>query len=149
MEKMNFAITINAPKEKVWNALWKEESYRNWTSAFSASSYAVTDEWKQGSKVLFLDDSGSGMVSRVEENRPFEYMSFKHLGEVKNGVEDTTSAHVQVWNGAMENYTLTTTENGTLLSVELSGNLPEEFKEFFLSAWPKALDKLKELAEAM
>ena len=28
MEKVNFAATINAPREKVWNVLWDEASYR-------------------------------------------------------------------------------------------------------------------------
>jgi hypothetical protein len=27
MEKINFSIDINAPKEKVWNVLWNDESY--------------------------------------------------------------------------------------------------------------------------
>ena len=46
MEKMNFSIDINAPKEKVWNVLWDDDSYRKWTSAFAEGSYAKTDNWK-------------------------------------------------------------------------------------------------------
>ncbi len=144
---MNFDIAINAPKEKVWSALWDDANYRKWTSAFSPTSYAETDNWKQGTKVLFLDGEGSGMVSTVEENRPNEYMSFKHLGEVRNGVEDTTSEKVQAWNGATENYTLAETAGGTNVKIQLTGNIPEEFLEYFKDAWPKALDKLKAIAE--
>ena len=147
MESMNFDISINAPREKVWNALWEDANYRNWTSAFSETSYAVTD-WKQGSKILFLDGTGCGMVSRIEENRPNEYMSFQHLGEVRDGVEDTTSEKVQGWKGAMENYTLIETAGGTEVKVELTGNIPEEHKDYFVQAWPKALDKLKQIAES-
>ena len=147
MESMNFDISINAPREKVWNALWEDANYRNWTSAFSETSYAVTD-WKQGSKILFLDGTGCGMVSRIEEKRPNEYMSFQHLGEVRDGVEDTTSEKVQGWKGAMENYTLIETAGGTEVKVELTGNIPEEHKDYFVQAWPKALDKLKQIAEA-
>lgn len=147
MEKLNFEISINAPKEKVWNALWEDASYRNWTSAFTEGSYAVTDNWKQGTKVLFLDPKGSGMVSKVAENRPNEYMSFEHLGEVIDGVEDTTSDRVKQWSGATENYTLIETAKGTDLKVEMQGNISGEFKEYFLNTWPKALDKLKVLAE--
>jgi len=51
---------------------------------FAAGSYAKTDNWKEGSKVLFLDGKGQGMVSTVAKNKPNEYMSFKHLGEVKD-----------------------------------------------------------------
>jgi len=145
MEKLNFSASINAPKEKVWKTLWEDASYRKWTAAFAEGSYAETDNWKEGSKVLFLDGKGSGMVSTVAANKPNEYMSFKHLGEVKNGVEDTTSEAVQNWSGASENYTLESTPNGTNLKVEM--DITEDFKDYFLEAWPKALDKLKELAE--
>ncbi|HEY6976064.1 MAG TPA: SRPBCC domain-containing protein [Chitinophagaceae bacterium] len=147
MEKMNFSISINAPKEKVWNTLWEDESYRKWTSPFMEGSYAVTDNWKEGSKVLFLGPKESGMVSMVAENRPNEYMSFKHLGEVKDGVEDTTSEQAKQWSGATENYTLVKTAKGTDLKVEMEGNISNDFKEYFLKTWPEALEKVRELAE--
>jgi hypothetical protein len=147
MDNMKFNISINAAKEKVWSALWEDASYRKWTAAFSESSYAVTDNWKEGTKVLFLDNNKSGMVSTIVENRPNQYMSIKHLGEVKNGVEDTTSESVQQWQGVLENYTLTETANGTNLKIEMSGNISAEFKDYFLQTWPKALNKLKEITE--
>ena len=147
MEKMDFAISINASKEKVWDTLWDDTSYRKWAAAFMEGSYAVTDNWKQGTKVLFLGPGSSGMVSRVAENRPNEYMAFEHLGEMKDGVEDTSSESAKQWSGATENYTLIETTNGTDLKVEMQGNIPGEFKDYFLNTWPKALDKVKELAE--
>jgi hypothetical protein len=147
MEKMNFAVSINAQKEKVWNTLWQDATYRKWTSAFAEGSYAVTDNWKEGTKVLFLDAKGSGMVSMVAENKPNTYMSIKHLGEVKDGIEDTTSERVQQWHGAMENYTLIETPDGTDLKIDIEGNMPGEFKDYFVNTWPKALEKLKQLAE--
>lgn len=67
---MHFAVHINAAKEKVWNALWEDTSYRNWTDAFAEGSHAVTDNWMQGTKVLFLDGKGKGMASctgQIEE----------------------------------------------------------------------------------
>src|SRR5215217_2459150 len=105
MEKIKFSTSINAPKEKVWDTLWDDSNYRKWTSVFSESSHAVTD-WKEGSKILFLDGKGEGMVSKVETNRPHEFMSFKHLGIVKKGIEDTSSDEAKSFSGAMENYTL-------------------------------------------
>lgn len=96
MEKINFKTVINAAPEKIWKVLWDDATYRKWTSAFSEGSYAETD-WKEGSKVLFLDGQGQGMVSRIAENRPNEYMSIEHLGEVKDGVEDTSSDRVKAW----------------------------------------------------
>ena len=64
MEKIHFNTRINAPKEKVWKVLWDDESYRQWTTAFSEGSYAVTDNWRQRTEVKFLGPSGEGMISR-------------------------------------------------------------------------------------
>ncbi|HLO71295.1 MAG TPA: SRPBCC domain-containing protein [Flavipsychrobacter sp.] len=144
MEKIRFAVTINAPREKVWSILWTGETYRAWTSVFSEGSRAITD-WKKGSKVLFTDGSGSGMVSRIDDLIPNEFMSFQHLGELKDGVEDTTSERVQQWAGGRENYTLNAVGDNTELIVEL--DLLDEFKDYFMSTFPKALAKVKELSE--
>jgi hypothetical protein len=145
MEKLEFKIFINAPREKVWDILWSDDSYSKWTSVFSEGSTAQTD-WKEGSKVLFLDGQGKGMVSTIAANKPGEYMSFKHLGIVVNGVEDTESAQVKDWAGAMENYTLKDVDGKTELVVDLDSN--DTFKDYFANSFPKALEKVKELAEA-
>jgi hypothetical protein len=144
MEKLHFTQTINAPKEKVWSTLWDDATYRQWTSAFSPSSYADSD-WNEGSKILFLDGNGSGMVSKIETKRPNEFMSFKHLGELKNGVEDTESNAVKGWAGALENYTLKEVDGKTELVVDMDIN--EDYKDMFMGMFPKALEQVKILAE--
>lgn len=144
MEKLNFNVTIDAPRERVWEVLWGDESYPDWTKAFSETSYAKTD-WQEGSKVLFLDGSGSGMVSEVAKRRDNEYMSFRHLGEVRDGVEDTTSESVKQWAGSMENYTLKDHNGGTELLVEMDINA--EHKDMFAKMWPNAIKRIKELSE--
>ena len=144
---MEFKITISAPKEKVWNILWDDATYPEWTSAFATGSKAETD-WKKGSKVLFLDGNNSGMVSTIAENIPNEFMSIKHLGNVKNGIEDLDSEEARQWSGTFENYTLRTVSGETELQVVMGGaEIPQEFEDYFKDAWPKALDKLKALAE--
>lgn len=144
MEKIRFTTIINAPREKVWSVLWTDETYRAWTSAFSEGSHAVTD-WHKGSKVLFMDGKGSGMVSRIDDLVPNEFMSFQHLGEVRDGVEDTTSERVQQWAGGRENYTLNAVGNTTELIAEL--DMVAEFKDYFMNTFPLALQKVKELSE--
>ncbi|SFD21866.1 Activator of Hsp90 ATPase homolog 1-like protein [Chitinophaga sp. CF118] len=144
---MEFKITINAPREKVWNALWDDASYREWTSAFAEGSWADTD-WKKGSKALFLGEKNSGMVSTIAENIPNEFMSIKHLGNVIDGVEDLESEEAKKWAGGFENYTLRTVDGKTELKIDMGGvDISQEFKDYFMDAWPKALQKLKELAE--
>ena len=144
MEKQEFKIAIDAPREKVWNVLWGKNSYPAWTSVFMEGSHVETD-WKKGSKALFLDGKNQGMVSTIAENKPNEYMSIKHLGIVKDGVEDLDSEKTKEWAGALENYTLKTVNGKTELIVDME--VTDEFKDYFETTWPKALDKVKELAE--
>ena len=144
MEKHKFKIDIHAPKEKVWKVLWNDDTYPKWTSVFAEGS-SVTTDWKKGSKALFHDGKGDGMVATIADNIPNEYMSIRHLGMVKGGVEDTTSEEVQKWAGAMENYTLKSNNGNTELLVDM--DIADQYKDYFEKTWPKALEKVKELAE--
>lgn len=148
MSKLNFSIMINAPVLKVWNMMLEDKTYRIWTEEFSPGSHYIGN-WEQGSKILFLGPSNdgklAGMVSRIKENKLHKYISIEHLGEVYDGVEDTTSDRVKVWTGSLENYTFIDKEGKTELLVDMDIN--EEFKEMFEGMWPKALQKLKELCE--
>jgi uncharacterized protein YndB with AHSA1/START domain len=144
MNRVTFSITINAPKEKIWKVMLDESTYREWSSAFQEGSYAVTD-WKEGSKALFLTPEGSGMVSRIVGHRPNEFLSIKHLGTVKNGVEDTDSEKSKEWTNALENYTLREQDGKSTLTVEM--DVTEEYRSYFEETWPKALGKLKEISE--
>lgn len=146
MIKVNFSAAIHAPKQRVWYILWEKSFYEQWTSLFSEGSTVKTDGWKEGSMVQFLGPNENGMVSMVIANKPNEYMSFRHLGIVKDGVEDTTSDEATGWAGAMENYTLKEENGITVLTVEMETT--EEYKDYFNNKWPKALAKVKELSEA-
>jgi hypothetical protein len=144
MKKGEFKVLIDAPRKTVWEILWDDATYREWTTLFCEGSYYVTD-WKEGSKALFLSPSGEGMVSKIEVNTPNEFMSIRHLGEVKNGVEDTESEKIKAWAGAYENYYLTEVGDKTELRVEM--DMTNEFADYFVNTWPKALEKIKEIAE--
>jgi hypothetical protein len=85
------------------------------------------------------------MVSRIRENRPFEFISIEHLGFVKDGKEDTSSDEVKKWAGATENYTLT--QNGGTTEVVVEMDSPDDYNEMFQDMWPRALQKLKTLAQ--
>lgn len=148
MDKLNFSITINAPKEKVWNTMLGDESYRAWTDVFSPGSHYVGN-WDQGSKILFLapgqNGGVAGMVSRIKENRRHEFISIEHLGMIENGKEDTSSEAVKIWAGAHENYTFKESGGKTQVLVEMDS--VKEYEEMFTNTWPQALQKLKILAE--
>lgn len=148
MQKLNFSIIINASKEKVWNTMLEDKTYRQWTEAFSLGSHFIGD-WSKGSKILFLgpNENGEmgGMVSRIKENKLYEYISIEHLGVVENGKEDTTSDAVKQWAGSLENYTFKNKDGKTELLVDMDIN--DEYKEMFEGMWPNALQKLKEISE--
>ena len=147
---MDFNIEINSTREKVWDVLFGEKTYPIWTTAFSEGSNVKTD-WQKGSKALFVDASNRGMVSKIADNVPNEFMSIEHLGMYDNGVEDYESEHVKIWAGAKENYTLTDVDGKTHLHIYMEMDESEANKqmiEMFNGMWPKALAKVKELAEA-
>jgi uncharacterized protein YndB with AHSA1/START domain len=149
MRKLHFSIVINASKEKVWNTMLDMDTYQLWTDVFAPGSQYIGD-WSKGSKMLFLgpDETGAmgGMVSRIKENRPYEYISIEHIGIVQNGKEDTSSESVKEWVGALENYTFKEMGDRTEVLVDMD-TAEEEYEEMLQTTWPKALQKLKQLAE--
>ena len=102
-------------------------------------------DWEKGSKVHFLSPDNSGLVSSIADMISNEYMSFKHIGVVKNGVEDYNSEGSQEWVGALENYSLWTVNGKTELLIEI--DIAESHKDYYLTTWPQALEKVKNLAE--
>jgi uncharacterized protein YndB with AHSA1/START domain len=142
--RIEFSIDINAPREKVWKILWEDATYRKWTSAFMEGSYAVSD-WKEGSSIYFLDPKGEGMYSIIERSNPPEYMSFKHIGELKDGKEQPLDEKTMNWSGGKENYLLKEKDGVTTLTV--TGDMPDDFLDFFTEAFPKALVIVKSLSE--
>ncbi len=126
-----------------------QDTYREWVSAFNEGG-RFEGSWDQGAKILFLGPDPvtgkeGGMVSRIKENRLYEFISIEHLGIVKDGVEDTTSEEARKWSPAYENYTFL--EEGGVTEVSVDIDVVEEYADFFNEVWPKALAKLKEISE--
>ena len=139
MTRLHYSIDIDAPRQRVWDVLWDDKTYPEWTSAFMEGSHAVSD-WKEGSTVQFLGPTGDGMLAVIEKKIPNERMTFRHRVEIKGGKEQPAAS----WSGAIEDYTLKDTGKGTTLIVEL--DTADEYKEMFEKAFPKALQRVKELA---
>ncbi len=144
MINLHYSTQINAPREKVWDVMLSDATYREWTSVFMSGSRFEGD-WSQGSKMLFLGpgeegEKEGGMSATVKENRPQEFVSLEYHAEIRNGVE------VPMEGNGFENYTLQDKDGGTEVSVDLL-NLPDEYADMFNHAWPKALETLKGIAE--
>lgn len=150
-QTIHFAITINAPRKKVWETMLQDATYRQWVAVFNPTGSSWYEgDWTEGSKILFLGDGEhggvSGMVSRIKEVRPHEFVSIEHLGVVQDGKEDTTGELARQFASALENYTFVDTNGAT--EVQVAMDTIEEHRQMFEASWPKALQALKALAEA-
>ncbi|MFV8268569.1 SRPBCC domain-containing protein [Flavobacterium sp. GT2N3] len=144
MIPLEFKIEINAPKEKVWDVLWNEKTYKDWTSVFCEGTYAVSD-WQEGNTIHFLSPNGDGMNSIIYRKIDNEYIAFKHLSEIKNFQEMPVDAAAQEWAGAMETYLLMEINGMTILETKMDSL--EKHVDYFKTTFPKALDLVKKLAE--
>ncbi len=85
------------------------------------------------------------MTSKIAVSRPYEVISIRHLGVIKDGVVDTTSSEAAGWAGCTETYSFADSGPWTVLTVEADS--PPEFDEFMKQTWPKALARLKAICE--
>jgi hypothetical protein len=151
MKKLQFKIKINAPVNKVYDmmlGLSNKSTYEQWTAVFNpTSSYEGT--WDKGSKILFVgvDEKGEkgGIVSKIVENIPQQFVSIQHVGLVQAEKEITEGLDVEKWANGMENYTFEENKGNTTLTVDL--DTTDDFVAYMNQTYPKALEKLKELCE--
>lgn len=146
---LHFDILINALPEKVYRTMIHEKHYNKWTSEFNPTSH-FKGSWEKGSKILFIGDSADGtiggMVSRIKENIPYRFISIEHIGIIENGKEVLCGPDVDLWAGALENYTFTDRDGKTLLAIDV--DTVDQYKQYFIDTWPKALQKLKSMCES-
>lgn len=142
MTTLNYSITIACLPATVWQNLWNDASYRQWTAVFMEGSYAESS-WQQGDKISFLTPNGNGMFGVIQTRIENKEMTFRHLGEIKNGVEKNKG-----WEHATESYRLSEAQDGTLLKVVLTMDDDNaKFESYFNDTFPKALAILKQLCE--
>jgi len=152
MTNLQFKITINTPVTKIYDCMLginSKSTYEQWTALFNPTS-TYEGSWEKGSKILFIgvDEKGEkgGMVSKIAENIPNQFVSIQHYGLVKAGEEITEGAEVEKWANGMENYAFEESNEAVTVTVDLL-NMPEEFIDYMNDAYPKALEKLKEICE--
>lgn len=142
---LHFSIQINADKKIIWNALWSDQGYRDWTSLFSEGSYANTEEWIEGSTVHLLGPDEGGIYSKIEQHTPYETMHFKHIGLVVKGIEQPLDDATKLWTGCSEKYTLQEGSDQCTLNVEI--DVMNEHLAFMKATFPNALNRIKERCE--
>ena len=148
MEKLHFSVNIKAPAAKVFHTVTDDKLYREWTAEFNPTS-SFEGSWDKGSKIRFVginkDGKREGMVANIVENIPNKQISIRHLGLVSDDKEITEGPLVDGWANAMEEYFLE--EKNGMTTFKVAVDSKEDFKDYFEETWPKALNKLKEVAE--
>lgn len=148
MEKLHFNVNIKAPASKVFHAVTDKTLYREWTAEFNPTS-TFEGSWDKGAKIWFVgiskEGKREGMVAKIVENIPNKQISIKHIGLLDDDKEITEGPAIESWANAMEEYFLEEKNGGTTFEVAIDCN--EDFKGYFEKTWPKALNKLKEVAE--
>ncbi|HFK5509937.1 TPA: SRPBCC domain-containing protein [Elizabethkingia anophelis] len=144
METLSYEFEINASAQKIWDILWSEATYSEWTKFFGSDSVMKSD-WKVGGRTLFVNNKGDGMVSTIDSLKESHQIVFKHLGMILNGIEDLHSKEIMEWSGAQEKYFLTDLGDKTKLHVEVQ--VDEKWKDDMDKGFIKGLGLVKELAE--
>ena len=142
---INKEIDVEAPRERVWDVLTGDATYRQWTAEFAEGSHADTD-WQEGSSVRFLGPDGTGLVGRVVVSRRPELLDVEYTGVVGGGSDDTESEQARLWAGTHETYRLGEAGGGTHLAI--SAPMEDAYYDDMMGAWDRALARVKELAEA-
>lgn len=148
MKTLEFTKEINAPVQKVWETLWSESTYPQWTAPFNPDPEGgslMRSDWKTGGKTLFLDTKGNGMISTIKTmNKPYDIV-FEHQGEIIDGKEDKTSEKVKSWAGSLEEYHLTESNGTTTLRASVQTG--EEWAEMLNNGFTKGMEIVKKISE--
>lgn len=139
IQNVDQTIQINATAEKVWQVLWDKEHYKKWAAAFMSGSH-YTGDLTQGGRIKFLDPENNGMESNVESLTENREITFHHLHELEAGKEGRSLGNMH------EKYALDEQDGVTTLSI--NSDMPEEYFSEMDAATKKALQIIKELAEA-
>ena len=133
------SLTINAPADKVWDALTRPELIKQ----YFFGTEAVTD-WKKGSPIFFrgvwngtaYEDKGT--ILNVNPGRSVRYNYWSSM----SGTEDIPENYANI------SYEVSPTEDdATVLTVTQDGFDTPEKREHSESSWDQVLEGLKKLVE--
>ncbi|WP_146199458.1 hypothetical protein [Faecalicatena contorta] len=142
MKEIQFSIEINASKESVWATLWEDITFRDWANIIDEGTY-MNGVMNEGNEVQFVSSvNGYGVTSLIEKLNPNEFVLFRHSADTKeNGQEEREKE----WTGGRESYSLIEKNGVTTLIIKT--DVPQEQKETFKIRFPRALERIKTLAE--
>jgi uncharacterized protein YndB with AHSA1/START domain len=133
------SIVINAPVQKVWDALVNPDMIKK----FMFGTNAVSD-WKVGRPIVFKGEwegktyEDKGVILKLEPERVLQYTHFSPL----SGLPDKPENYHTV------TYEVSAKGSGTLVSLSQDNNKNEKEREHSEKNWGTMLANLKKLLEA-
>lgn len=142
MKELQFRVEVQAAKDRVWDTLWQDETLREWAGIIDPGTYMI-GELKEGNEVQFISaENGYGVTSLVEKLTPGEFLLLRHRADTQDAGKRERD---QEWTGGKESYSLTEKDDTTTLTAAF--DVPPQLEEYFKDNYPKALERVKELAE--
>lgn len=142
MKEIQLSIEINASKESVWATLWEDATFRDWANIIDEGTY-LKGIMKEGNEIQFISSvNGYGVTSLIEKLDPNEFVLIRHGSDTK---ESGQQKREKEWTGGTESYSLTEKNGVTTLIVK--ADIPQGLEEIFDIRLPKALARIKALAE--
>src|SRR6187402_963010 len=133
------SITIQAPVEKVWEALITPSIIKK----YFFNTNAVSD-WKEGSPLIFKGEweglyyEDKGTILEIVPNKIFRYTYWSSM----SGIEDMPENYVTI------TYKLSEENNRTKLTITQENIRDENMKEHSEQNWRKVLAGLRTLLES-
>jgi uncharacterized protein YndB with AHSA1/START domain len=134
----NSEILIDAPIEKVWDALINPEVIKKYMFGTT-----VISDWTEGGKIVWQGEwkgkpyEDKGTILKIVAERQLQYSHFSPL----TGLEDTPENYHTV------TVNLSESEKQTQFALSQDNNATEKEKEHSESNWKMMLTGLKELLE--
>lgn len=132
------SISINAPAEKVWQALTDKEIIKEYMFGTETNS-----DWQKGSKITFsgsyegYEYKDGGEILDIETNKKIVYSYWSSM----SGVDDIPENYARI------TYILNEKDGVTELSVEQANSPTDSMHENSDKHWPVTLAKIKEIVE--
>lgn len=140
MKTMRFSLQIDVPRQRVWQVLWDETTFSDWTSPFADGARLETD-WRQGGRFEYTEaQSDTASYGEIERLEPERRVIFQKLGETRAGADRPLERPRR------EEYRLDGADGATKLSLQIE--VPEEQADALKEALPQALERIRALATA-
>ncbi len=84
MKELQYSIEIDAPRERVWDTLWQDATFRDWASIIDPETYMVGD-LKEGNEIQFISAAnGYGVTSLVKKVIVGEFLLLNHSADTQD-----------------------------------------------------------------